>query len=75
MFNASDKAGVDYLGAVATFLAERYSGKDTVTKLSEVREAMKKIRPDAVYKHGTPERFAKNTVFSNALLGTPVLKK
>lgn len=26
MFNASDKAGVDYLGAVATFLAERYSG-------------------------------------------------
>ena len=26
MFNASDKVGVDYLGAVATFLAERYSG-------------------------------------------------
>lgn len=26
MFNAADKAGVDYLGAVATFLAERYSG-------------------------------------------------
>lgn len=26
MFNASDKEGVDYLGAVATFLAERYSG-------------------------------------------------
>ena len=26
MFNASDEAGVDYLGAVATFLAERYSG-------------------------------------------------
>lgn len=27
MFNASNEAGVDYLGAVATFLAERYSGK------------------------------------------------
>jgi len=26
MFNAADEAGVDYLGAVATFLAERYSG-------------------------------------------------
>ncbi|MBR5579075.1 MAG: hypothetical protein IKW28_08795 [Lachnospiraceae bacterium] len=26
MFNAADKDGVDYLGAVATFLAERYSG-------------------------------------------------
>ena len=26
MFNAADKAGVDHLGAVATFLAERYSG-------------------------------------------------
>ena len=26
MFNAADKEGVDYLGAVATFLAERYSG-------------------------------------------------
>ena len=26
MFNASNEAGVDYLGAVATFLAERYSG-------------------------------------------------
>ncbi len=26
MFNAADAAGVDYLGAVATFLAERYSG-------------------------------------------------
>lgn len=26
MFNASDKEGIDYLGAVATFLAERYSG-------------------------------------------------
>ena len=26
MFNAADKVGVDYLGAVATFLAERYSG-------------------------------------------------
>ncbi|MBQ9989361.1 MAG: hypothetical protein IJP31_00215 [Lachnospiraceae bacterium] len=26
MFNASDEAGVDYLAAAATFLAERYSG-------------------------------------------------
>lgn len=26
MFNASDQAGVDYLAAAATFLAERYSG-------------------------------------------------
>ena len=26
MFNAADKAGVDYLAAAATFLAERYSG-------------------------------------------------
>lgn len=26
MFNAADQEGVDYLGAVATFLAERYSG-------------------------------------------------
>ena len=26
MFNAADQSGVDYLGAVATFLAERYSG-------------------------------------------------
>lgn len=26
MFNAADKSGVDHLGAVATFLAERYSG-------------------------------------------------
>ena len=26
MFNAADEAGVDFLGAVATFLAERYSG-------------------------------------------------
>lgn len=26
MFNASDESGVDYLGAIATFLAERYSG-------------------------------------------------
>ena len=26
MFNAANKAGVDYLGAAATFLAERYSG-------------------------------------------------
>ncbi|MGN0306904.1 MAG: DUF5722 domain-containing protein [Lachnospiraceae bacterium] len=26
MFNAADQAGVDYLGAAATFLAERYSG-------------------------------------------------
>ena len=26
MFNAADEAGVDYLAAVATFLAERYSG-------------------------------------------------
>lgn len=26
MFNAADETGVDYLGAVATFLAERYSG-------------------------------------------------
>ena len=26
MFNAADKSGVDHLGAIATFLAERYSG-------------------------------------------------
>lgn len=26
MFNASDKSGVDHMGAIATFLAERYSG-------------------------------------------------
>ncbi len=42
-------------------LEERYSGKSTVTKLSEVREAMKKLRPDAVYKNGVSECVAKNT--------------
>jgi len=42
-------------------LEEHYSGKSTVTKLSEVREAMKKLRPDALYKNGVSERFAKNT--------------
>ena len=26
MFNAADKSGVDHMGAIATFLAERYSG-------------------------------------------------
>ena len=26
MFNASDKSGVDHMAAIATFLAERYSG-------------------------------------------------
>ena len=43
-------------------LAERYTGKSTVTKLSEVRESMKKIRPDALYKNGSLERYAKNTL-------------
>ncbi|MDD6036817.1 MAG: aminopeptidase P family N-terminal domain-containing protein [Lachnospiraceae bacterium] len=42
-------------------LAECYAGKSTVDKLSEVREAMKKVHPDAIYKNGASERFHKNT--------------
>ncbi|MBQ9767954.1 MAG: aminopeptidase P family protein [Lachnospiraceae bacterium] len=40
-------------------LAECYTGKSTATKLSEVREALKKVHPEAVYKHGEAERFSK----------------
>ena len=41
-------------------LEERYTGKNTATKLTEVREALKKLHPDTVYKNGVSERFAKN---------------
>ena len=41
-------------------LEECYTGKNTVTKLTEVREALKKICPDVIYKNGISERFAKN---------------
>ena len=45
-------------------LAEYYAGKSTVDKLSEVREAMKKVHPDAIYKNGASERFHKNTDYT-----------
>ena len=45
-------------------LAECYAGKSTVDKLSEVREAMKKVHPDAIYKNGASERFHKNTDYT-----------
>lgn len=41
-------------------LPECYTGKSTVTKLSKVREALKKIRPESVYQNGNSQRFAKN---------------
>lgn len=45
-------------------LAECYAGKSTADKLSEVREAMKKVHPDAIYKNGASERFHKNTDYT-----------
>lgn len=42
-------------------LADCYSGKNSVTKLAEVRNAMKKLSPDALYKRGISERFSKST--------------
>lgn len=45
-------------------LAECYTGKSTTKKLSDIREAMKKVRPEAIYKHGESERFAKKTDYT-----------
>lgn len=41
-------------------LADCYSGKNTTTKLTELREAMKKVRPEKVYKYDVPQPFNKN---------------
>lgn len=40
-------------------LADCYTGKNTVTKLAEVREAMKKLRPESIYRHGERKPFTK----------------
>jgi len=40
-------------------LKECYTGESTVAKLAKVREALKKVRPEAVYKHGIREPFTK----------------
>ena len=41
-------------------LADCYSGKNTTTKLTELREAMKKVRPEKVYKYDVSQPFNKN---------------
>ena len=41
-------------------LADCYSGKNTTTKLTELRDAMKKVRPEKVYKYDVPQPFNKN---------------
>lgn len=41
-------------------LADCYSGKNTTTKLTELREALKKVRPENVYKYDVPQPFSKN---------------
>ncbi|MCH5273884.1 MAG: aminopeptidase P family protein [Lachnospiraceae bacterium] len=45
-------------------LAERYTGKSTAQKLSEVREAMKKVHPETVYKKGSKQNFSKKQAFT-----------
>lgn len=45
-------------------LAERYTGKDTVQKLTEVRAAMKKIRPETIYKKGLKQNFSRKQDFT-----------
>lgn len=38
-----------------------YAGKSTTDKLAEVREAMKKVHPDTLYRNGYSEQFHKKT--------------
>lgn len=45
-------------------LSECYSGKNTKTKLAELREAMKKVRPEGIYKHGTKDPFSSDKALS-----------
>lgn len=45
-------------------LADCYAGESTIDKLKKVREAMKKVRPDAYYRHGAAEQFKKNTDYT-----------
>ncbi|MGN1083563.1 MAG: aminopeptidase P family N-terminal domain-containing protein, partial [Lachnospiraceae bacterium] len=44
-------------------LKECYSGKSTVQKLAEVRDAMKKVIPDAVYKNGSRQSLFQRQTF------------
>ena len=45
-------------------LAECYTGKSTVQKLAEVRDAMKKVQPERIYKKGEKQIFSKKQKFS-----------
>ena len=50
------------LSATPAFrLNECYAGKSTTDKLTEVREAMKKVHPDTLYRNGNSEQFQRNT--------------
>lgn len=45
-------------------LADCYAGESTIDKLKKIREGMKKVRPDAYYRHGAAEQFKKNTDYT-----------
>lgn len=45
-------------------LAEIYTGKSSTAKLAEVREAMKKVHPDTIYRHGMSAPFSRTADYS-----------
>lgn len=45
-------------------LAECYTGKSTVQKLAEIRDAMKKVQPETIYKKGEKQLFSNKQKFS-----------